>query len=189
MKKTACITLLSVLALGGLTTSCDEEYVSSPPIFSGFNITVKNDNYTPDSTTYENDTITNDTLYTNTKIAVTAVQRKKGHLLYKASYTWATSPSEGVNHTYQKGVIYDNENHNPTDTIIFTQPGKYTITFSGKYNISAADFEKVNGVEKVSDNEKITYTSLPLYYTIEIQKGGSKQHEKIIVIDRPTGEQ
>lgn len=155
MKKTACITLLSVLALGGLTTSCDEEYVSSPPKFSDLTVT------STDGGT---------TLYTNTKIVATAVQEKKGHLLFKAGYTWTTSPSEDVNHTYQKGVIYDNENHNPTDTIIFTHPGRYTIKFNGKFHISAADYEKVNQTVNIEDG-KITYnTPSFLYYTIEIEK-------------------
>ncbi len=109
-------------------------------------------------------------LYTGEKIVATLEQGKKGKHIYRASYTWTTSPERGeVQHQYRGKVVYDDDNGNPTDTIVFSKPGNYTLKFQGQYNISGqpasyGNTEEVNGCE-------VTYKTLSsLLYSITATK-------------------
>lgn len=103
----------------------DDKYRSAPPTLSEITIHSLEDN-------------AGSTLYAGDKFVATAVQSSKGHLLYKATYKWTISPTEGVDYSQKTKttVIYDNEPSDPTDTIVINTPGEYNITLDATYNAS-----------------------------------------------------
>lgn len=104
------------------------------------------------------------------KIVATAVQSRIGKYLYKATYTWTSNPSDGVSQQYPQGAIYDNEPFNPTDTLMFSTPGTYNLTFKARYNISSAEYEQHNFTVRIPDG-KITYTTPSfMYFDVTIEK-------------------
>ncbi len=61
--------------------------------------------------------------------------------LYKATYVWtAVSSGTGTASSKQnKGeVVYDNDSGDCTDTLVVTEAGKYTLTFSADYRPSGS---------------------------------------------------
>lgn len=75
------------------------------------------------------------------RFVATAVQSKTGVRLYKASYVWtATSSGTGTASSKQNKseVVYDNDNGDATDTLVVTEAGKYTLTFSADYRPSGS---------------------------------------------------
>lgn len=114
--------LLGIVTLLFTATACsengnDEEYRSEPPLFSDFTIKNLSDG--------------SDKVHVGDKFVVTAEQRKKGRLIYKAEYTWTNSSN--FSQKYKKSVVYDKEPINPSDTLVATSAGALKITFKGKY--------------------------------------------------------
>ncbi len=140
----ACSVVLAFSAVWGCSDhNDDEKYRSQPPEISDMTVTGLDGS---------------STLRTGDKLLATVVQSTKGRLLYRATYEWSSSPSDGVSLSpNKKGVVYDNENDNPTDTIVFSTPGTYTITFSGTYNISGG-YEHHNKTVDI-ENGTIVYST------------------------------
>ncbi len=103
----------------------DDKYRSTPPTLSEITIHSLEDN-------------ASSTLYVGDRFVATAVQSSKGHLLYKATYKWTISPTDGVDYSQRakSTVIYDNEPSDPTDTIVINTPGEYNITLNATYGAS-----------------------------------------------------
>lgn len=126
MKFTLSKTLLPVLCISLASCSNDDDkYQSTPPEFS--EITIQS---------LEEGTPT--TLRAGDRFVATAVQKTKGHLLNKTTYSWVISPTDGVDYSHKnKGtVIYDVQSENPTDTIVINTPGEYNITLNASYSAS-----------------------------------------------------
>ena len=159
MKKKIRFACLCALALGCLTTSCDDnaddpKYRSLPPTFSDMEIKMLDDG--------------NTVLKAGEKIVATGLQQKKGRLLYKAKYNWSALPVD-ASHKYRKEVIYDKESFNPTDTLIFEKPGVYHLTFKGQYYTSGQS-QIVSNIVDI-DKGKITYETPSFqYYNVTIEK-------------------
>ncbi len=115
--------LLAVLLCSCSEDSNDSKYRSEPPLFSGI--------------TLQSLSTGASTIKAGEKFVITANQQSKGRLLNKTTYSWSISPSnEGDSQKYDNLVIYDNNSVNPTDTVVISTPGTYTITFTGSYNAS-----------------------------------------------------
>lgn len=123
MNKTLTI-LLAVSSF--LLPSCSEEtnnkeYRSEPPMLSDISVTPLSG--------------TDGQIHVGQRFVATAEQSKLGRLLNATTYTW-TSNSDNISHSYESSVIYDNDTHNPTDTLVANTEGTYTLTFLGKYKAS-----------------------------------------------------
>ena len=126
MKFTLSKAILPALCISLASCSNDDDkYQSRPPELS--EITIQS---------LEEGTPT--TLRAGDRFVATAVQTSKGHLLYKAEYTWTISPTEGVDYSQKNKstVVYDRESDNPTDTIVINTPGEYNITLNARYHAS-----------------------------------------------------
>lgn len=99
----------------------NEKYRSEPPMLSDITVTPLSGS--------------NGQIRVGERFVATAVQSKLGRLLNTTTYTW-TGNSDNVSHKYESSAIYDNDPHNPTDTLVATQAGTFTLTFTGKYNAS-----------------------------------------------------
>ena len=107
-------------------------------------------------------------LRANTPIVATVQQSKLGTLINKTTYSWKTSPID-IDHKYVKGVIYEQEPQNPTDTITFANKGTYTLTFTGRYHTSGG-YEQRNYSVEIPDG-KVTYSTPSLmYYDVKVEK-------------------
>lgn len=121
------LTVFALAASALLFTACkehmnDEKYQSMPPTISGVTFHVAGTGSTD--------------LRVGDKIVATVVQSSLGKLLYRADYSWETPSVESPTHTYSSMAIYDNDPHNPTDTIVASKSGQYTLKFKGTYHIS-----------------------------------------------------
>lgn len=155
-----------LLMVSFLAISCSEEtdnpkYRSEPPMLSDITVTSLDGN---------------SEIHAGQRFLATAVQSKLGRLLNTTSYTW-TGNSDNVSHAYEKSVIYDNDTHNPTDTLVASAAGTYTITFTGKYNASgntqiwAQQKGSSFSEEFESGDGKVTYfTGGLLYFTVTATK-------------------
>lgn len=125
----------------------DSDYQSVAPTFS--------------DVTFRNLTRPNETnFYVGDLIEATAVQSKKGKLLYQSTYAWTSDPSETATHSYYAGGVYDNEPRDPKDTITVTAAGNYMLTMTGKYGISGQISSQPKGTVYFSDgNGSVTYNS------------------------------
>ena len=102
-------------------TSCEEEdYTSSPPLFSDVTF---------------NDSI----LYAGDTLIATAVQSRQARLVDRTTYSWTLSQggeTVDVEHRYTPTVVYSLTPQNPTDTLVIENPGNYVLTLEADYNIS-----------------------------------------------------
>ena len=131
-------TLYLSLALVLVFTACeDEKQVSYMPTWKGFT-------YAP-KTIIKGDTVT-----------IVAQQQEKGHLIYKAVYSWearySIPRSDGADSTIvdkkSQTVVYDNDPSDPT--VRFHVPGNitsrnFTVTFHGEYHYSASGVQGSDG--------------------------------------------
>ena len=114
------VPILFLFSLVGFISFDKEDYNSYVPTFKGFRIT-------PSDPTIGD------------SITITAVQAKKGHLIYRATYTWEVKCQGTVMYNGTKKVVYDNE---PADPVIgFRLPddapvGNYSVKFSANYQFS-----------------------------------------------------
>lgn len=159
MKKTFQWIGMSVLCLGMAGCSEDsnnEKYRSEPPMFEDF-------------TLKSLDTGASE-VHAGEKFVITGEQKKLGRLLNTTTYAWTAAPSDGVSQKYQRSAIYDQETQNPTDTLIITQPGEYTVTFQARYNASGntsvwSGSRGYSFTESFADgNGKATYVTGGLFY-------------------------
>lgn len=138
--------------------ACSEDpdnpkYTSRPPVFSGVEV---------------NSLDGDSTLRAGKELVVTAIQSTKGKLIYKAEYKWGNKKGE-ARHQYNKEVIYDLDPVNPSDTVVFTTPGTYTMTLNAKYHISG-NYENINGTEVWEDGSVKYSTPSWMYYLVDIEK-------------------
>ena len=114
------VPILFLFSLVGFISCDKEDYNSYVPTFKGFRIT-------PSDPTIGD------------SITITAVQAKKGHLIYRATYTWEVKCQGTVMYNGTKKVVYDNE---PADPVIgFRLPddapvGNYSVKLSANYQFS-----------------------------------------------------
>lgn len=125
MKTSFPLLLFFVLTLA----SCgDDDYASEPPLL--------------DDITVKSLSTGSDEIHAGEKLVATAVQRKRGKLLYKAKYQWSISDEdESISHKYKTAVVYDYEPQDPTDTLIINKAGTYTLKFYGHYDNSGSTNE------------------------------------------------
>ncbi len=155
------ITWAMLVCLSTCLAGCeDEDYDSRPPKFEDVTFQMLSDGST--------------TLRTGEPILVTAVQKKKGHLLLGTTYKWETSPAEGVTHKPFSGDIYDLVPKNPTDTIVVSSSGSYKITLNASYKTSGAKGMKQGYVETFADeNGSAEYSVLGaaiFHYEVRLEK-------------------
>lgn len=167
MKKTLlakCLCALLTISAASCSDKADDpEFCSQPPLFSEMPISVLGGapaNVFPAGST----------------LVATAMQSRKGRLLYKADYKWKCEPANAaqepvdVRHRNKSAVVYDKDNGNPTDTLTISKPGIYRLTFTGRYHISGSNCETVNGTAEIPQG-KVTYSTPSfLYYDITMER-------------------
>ena len=104
------------------------------------------------------------------KFVATVEQAQKGHLLYKADYAWSDGRDEGIHKPTFTTLVYDSEPINPTDTIIFTNPGVHQVKLVAKYHISGNADPSVVRTDEIPGG-KVQY-QLPswMYYLVTVTK-------------------
>ena len=157
MKTPLLISGLCLLLLPALTACSehwdDPEYLSLPPEFSDMQFKMLDGS---------------EELKSGSEIVATAVQQSAGRLLYKATDDWSCEPTETTHH-HKEGVIYDQENYNPTDTFTLDTPGRYKLIFKGRYYTSG-NYENRNYSVDIPDG-KVTYsTPTFMYYEVQVEK-------------------
>lgn len=100
----------------------DDKYTSLPPTLSDITVVDLETGST--------------TLRAGRLLLATAKQHTRGHLLYKATYSWTPDGDGNFSHRYVKGVVYDQEPADPVDTLIVSKAGTYTLQFKATYAIS-----------------------------------------------------
>jgi len=148
---------IPLFCAASFVTSCDDDddYTSEIPEFSDvtFHVIEADD----------------ENLRVGDKIVATAVQSKKGRLLYGADMSWTTNPE--TSHSYKEGVVYDAQNENPTDTIVATTSGWHTLTFTAKYDVSGIAKTYNSTVDFADGSGSVSYQTLSLlYYQVTIRK-------------------
>ncbi len=118
MKKLVQLFILSAVMLV-VNTACssdDDGYQSKLPMFSDISANTE-------------------IIYTNQSVQFTAVQSRKGQLLYNADYKWyLDSESNCVSST---SATYDKKPDNPVCTMTApSTPGRMTVIFKGEYKFS-----------------------------------------------------
>lgn len=159
MKSSKFIAATTLSSLAIFITSCSEhyddpKYRSMPPSFSDMTFTNLNGE---------------STMRTGERIVATAVQSSIGRLLNRTTYTWSTSPTEGISHAFVKSVVYDQETQNPTDTLVFTIPGTYTVTLTAKYN-SSGNNQSIDNTVEFTDGSVTYVTNGLLSYSVTVKK-------------------
>lgn len=154
-----CLTVGAAAALMALTACSEDDnnpkYISLPPEFTGVEVA-------PLSADSDR------TIRAGEPFTVTAVQGKKGRLLYGATYAWSATPSDGVSHRYREKVIYDQENEDPSDTLIIDRPGTYDIRLNAKYNISG-NWIITSGSNEWEGGSATYSTPSTLLYAVELK--------------------
>lgn len=106
-----------------LLASCKEDdYTSSPPLFSGLEV--------------RSLTTGSDQIHEGERFVAEAVQSQRGQLIYRAKYVWSVNGQDEKAISHASGLseaVYDVNPVNPTDTIRITKSGTYVISFSASY--------------------------------------------------------
>lgn len=69
-------------------------------------------------------------------VVVAARQKKAGQHLYEVNYKWTvTGPGEAVQR-YRKSAIYNENTPMPTDTITFSESGRYNVVMVASYEVA-----------------------------------------------------
>lgn len=138
MNKTLTSILLCLAAALTLVCACDEEDQQSyMPTWKGFS-------YAPQPAERGD------------SVAITALQDKKGHLIYKAKYTWTATyviPSSQdvdsvVTETHSDVVVYDNEPADPVWKLyvpLRLRSNSIAVSFMGEYHYSASGPQGTDG--------------------------------------------
>lgn len=151
--------LLPVFALALGLVSCerdDDKYISTCPVIHDM--------------TFKSVVTETDRIVAGEKFVATVEQAQKGHLLYKADYAWSDGRDEGIHKPTFTTLVYDSEPINPTDTIIFTNPGVHQVKLVAKYHISGNADPSVVRTDEIPGG-KVQY-QLPswMYYLVTVTK-------------------
>jgi hypothetical protein len=151
--------LLPVFALALGLVSCerdDDKYISTCPVIHDM--------------TFKSVVTETDRIVAGEKFVATVEQAQKGHLLYKADYAWSDGRDEGIHKPTFTTLVYDSEPINPTDTIIFTNPGVHQVKLVAKYHISGNADASVVRTDEIPGG-KVQY-QLPswMYYLVTVTK-------------------
>lgn len=153
------IFIIATLFITSLFAACsdnsdDEKYLSHAPTFTDIQVTTEDGNM----------------IEAGKKATLTAVQSKKGVLLYKAKYDWTFEPDNSeVEQDYTKEVVYDVKNEDPTNEVIFRNKGKYKVRFTGRFYISGQ--HKIYNHTEIKNGCTITYSTPGIqYYEVTITK-------------------
>lgn len=112
--------------------SCEDDEASRLPVFSELKVTP-------------------DMAYPGSTVQIEAVQASRGHLIYKAVYSWTiTVPGGGANDEVRKRetVVYDSDSKNPTFTYEVpadAPEGGYSVNFQAEYHYSAGKVDAPAG--------------------------------------------
>ena len=151
--------LLPVFALALGLVSCerdDDKYISTCPVIHDM--------------TFKSVVTETDRIVAGEKFVATVEQAQKGHLLFKAEYAWSDGRDEGIHKPTFTTLVYDSEPINPTDTIIFTNPGVHQVKLVAKYHISGNADPSVVRTDEIPGG-KVQY-QLPswMYYLVTVTK-------------------
>lgn len=151
--------LLPVFSLALGLVSCerdDDKYISTCPVIHDM--------------TFKSVVTETDRIVAGEKFVATVEQAQKGHLLYKADYAWSDGRDEGIHKPTFTTLVYDSEPINPTDTIIFTNPGVHQVKLVAKYHISGNADPSVVRTDEIPGG-KVQY-QLPswMYYLVTVTK-------------------
>lgn len=113
------------------------------------------------------------------RFVATAVQSQTGRNIYKATYVWTASAANGTGTATSKQnksvAVYDNDSGDATDTLIVTEAGKYTLTFTGEYRPggSTTYWMKKNGntlTESLADGGTANYYAGATLFRIKAER-------------------
>lgn len=151
--------LLGGLSLPAVLSSCSEdsddpEYQSVIPEFSDMTFEVLGES--------------RDRIHVGDQIVAKAVQKKRGRLLDRTTYSW-TSSQEDLVHRYTQQNVYDADKSDPTDTLTVTQAGRIRLTMTAKYQVSG-QYKNYNRTEEIEDGN-VTYRTLSWqFYEVTVTK-------------------
>lgn len=151
--------LLPIFALALGMVSCerdDDKYTSTCPVIHDM--------------TFKSVVTETDRIVAGEKFVATVEQAQRGHLLYKADYTWSDGREEGIHKPAFTSVVYDNYSNNPVDTIVFNTPGIHQVKLVAKYHISGNADASVVKTTEISGG-RVQY-ELPswMYYRVTVTK-------------------
>lgn len=151
--------LLPIFALALGMVSCerdDDKYTSTCPVIHDM--------------TFKSVVTETDRIVVGEKFVAIVEQAQRGHLLYKADYTWSDGREEGIHKPAFTSVVYDNYSNNPVDTIVFNTPGIHQVKLVAKYHISGNADASVVKTTEISGG-RVQY-ELPswMYYRVTVTK-------------------
>ena len=151
--------LRPIFALALVMVSCerdDDKYTSTCPVIHDM--------------TFKSVVTETDRIVAGEKFVATVEQAQRGHLLYKADYTWSDGREEGIHKPAFTSVVYDNFSNNPVDTIVFNTPGIHQVKLVAKYHISGNADASVVKTTEISGG-RVQY-ELPswMYYRVTVTK-------------------
>lgn len=151
--------LLPIFSLALGMVSCerdDDKYTSTCPVIHDM--------------TFKSVVTETDRIVAGEKFVATVEQAQRGHLLYKADYTWSDGREEGIHKPAFTSVVYDNYSNNPVDTIVFNTPGIHQVKLVAKYHISGNADASVVKTTEISGG-RVQY-ELPswMYYRVTVTK-------------------
>lgn len=148
---------LFALALG--MTSCerdDDKYTSTCPVIHDM--------------TFKSVVTETDRIVAGEKFVATVEQAQKGHLLDLTVYTWSDGRDVGIHKPTFTTLVYDSEPINPTDTIIFTNPGVHQVKLVAKYRISGNADASVVRTEEIPGGKVQYQVPSWMYYLVTVTK-------------------
>lgn len=110
--------MLFIVAFSLVSCGDDEDYKSNPPKFADITFRALSGS---------------SELKAGEPFVATAEQSQKGTWLITTDYSWETAPAEGVTHKYVPSLNYGLNSSNPSDTLVVSTPGVYTLTFHAYY--------------------------------------------------------
>lgn len=113
--------LLTVLSLSSCSDDRDR-FASFPPKFSAIQITDLEGNKT--------------TPKKGIPFVATVIEKQPGKLLNKVRYHWSANRNEAWEHRFRPEEIYSPQFTQPSDTILVSESGLFTLSFTATYNVS-----------------------------------------------------
>jgi hypothetical protein len=151
--------LLPIFALALGMVSCerdDDKYTSTCPVIHDM--------------TFKSVVTETDRIVAGEKFVATVEQAQRGHLLYKADYTWSDGREEGIHKPAFTSVVYDNFSNNPSDTIVFNTPGIHQVKLVAKYHISGNADASVVKTTEISGGRVQYELPSPMCYRVTVTK-------------------
>ncbi len=148
---------------------------STEQYYTGFRLALGNDSlsYYNESKlpTFSDISFSEESLLTNHQVTATAVQYSKGVLLDRVEYRWYANMYEPNDSTmsFVNAVLYTDNSTNPTCTFKTPEyPGRYRITFHGRYNISGQSTNRT--ISGTFPSGYATYVYTPLMGEVTLVK-------------------